>query len=67
MVHQGRQRHHERCAANKTILPHTMAYGILFYRVEALHARHLQLYLVETDTGRSHRLVFAFFSRQKKS
>jgi hypothetical protein len=52
---------------NKAILPHTIAYGILFYPAEAVHARHLQLYLVETDTGRSHRLKFAFPSGQKKS
>jgi len=52
---------------NKTILPHTMAYGILFYPAEAAHARHLQLYLVETDTGRSHRLMFDFSVERKKS
>lgn len=52
---------------NKTILPHTMAYGILFYPAEAAHARYLQLYLMETDTGRSHRLVFDFSGGRKKS
>lgn len=52
---------------NQTISPHTIAYGVLFYPAEAAHARYLQLYLVETDTGRSHRLVFDFSIGQKKS
>lgn len=52
---------------NKTILPNTIACGILFYPAEAALAKNLQLYLVETDTGKSHRLVFNFFTGRKHS
>ena len=50
---------------NKTILPHTIAYGILFYPAEASQAKTLQLYLVETDTGKSYRQVFDLSLGQK--
>lgn len=43
---------------NKTILPDMLACGVLFYPAEASLAGRLTLQLVETDTGRSHRLVF---------
>jgi hypothetical protein len=56
----------EKSLQNKTILPDTLAYGILFYPAEAQNAANLQLLLVETDTGISHRLKFNLSSKNKK-
>jgi uncharacterized protein YcfJ len=55
----------EKSLQNKTILPGTIAYGILFYPGEAQGAANLQLLLVETDTGKSHRLKFDLSSKKK--
>jgi hypothetical protein len=49
---------------NKTILPNTIAYGILFYPSEASLSKNLHLYLVETDTGKSHRLMFDLSNKE---
>ncbi len=56
----------EKSLQNKTILPATLAYGILFYPAEARGAKNLQLLLVETDTGKSHRLKFDLSSKNEK-
>lgn len=56
----------EKSLQNKTILPDTLAYGILFYPAEARSAKNLQLRLVETDTGKSHQLKFALSSNIEK-
>jgi hypothetical protein len=55
----------EKALQNKTILPDTMAYGILFFPAEADTVGKLQLLLVETDTGKSHRLTFNLYSENK--
>ena len=54
----------EKSLQNKTILPNTIAYGVLFYPSEAALSEKLQLYLVETDTGKSHRLVFDLSNKE---
>ena len=54
----------EKSLQNKTILPNTIAYGVLFYPSEAALSNKLQLYLVETDTGKSHRLIFDITNKE---
>lgn len=71
--HQTRDNHQsisqdlrEKSLQNKTILPDTIAYGILFFPAESSAVANLQLRLVETDTGKSHQLKFDLTPDKKK-